>query len=52
MGNTVHFPILQEQKPDVTTEYAGECAKLIQAFDERFRDVKNKLDMFATPFNV
>ena len=54
-GNTVHFPTLQEQKPDVTTEYAGECAKLIQAFDERFHDVKNiqkELDVFATPFNV
>ncbi|KAK0153315.1 General transcription factor II-I repeat domain-containing protein 2A [Merluccius polli] len=42
-GNTVHFPTLQEQKPDVTTEYAGECAKLIQAFDERFHDVKNTI---------
>uniref|UniRef100_A0A8C4FES4 HAT C-terminal dimerisation domain-containing protein n=1 Tax=Dicentrarchus labrax TaxID=13489 RepID=A0A8C4FES4_DICLA len=55
MGNTVHFPTLQEQKPDVTTEYAGECAKLIQAFDERFHDVENiqkELDMFAMPFNV
>ncbi|TWW71158.1 General transcription factor II-I repeat domain-containing protein 2A [Takifugu flavidus] len=54
-GNTVHFPTLQEQKPDVMTEYAGECAKLVQAFDERFHDVKNiqrELDMFATPFNV
>ncbi|KAJ8285834.1 hypothetical protein GJAV_G00031440 [Gymnothorax javanicus] len=54
-GNTVHFPTLQEQKPDVMTEYAGECAKLSQAFDERFLNVKNiqkELDMFATPFNV
>lgn len=33
-GNTVPFPTLQEQKPDVMTEYAGECAKLVQAFDE------------------
>ena len=47
----VHFPTLQEQKPDV----AGEFAKLIQAFYERFHDVKNiqkELEMFATPFNV
>lgn len=54
-GNTVHFPTLQEQQPDVPTEYAGECAKLIQAFDERFHDVKNvqkELDMFVMPFNV
>lgn len=31
------------------------CAKLIQAFDDRFQDVKNiqkELEMFATPFNV
>ena len=51
----MHFPTLQERRPDVTTEYAGECAKLIQAFDERFQDVKNvqkELDMFAMPFNV
>ncbi|KAL7395576.1 hypothetical protein ABVT39_019609 [Epinephelus coioides] len=44
-----------EQEPDVMTEYAGECAKLIQAFDERFHDVKyiqKELDMFAMPFNV
>ncbi|XP_070409546.1 general transcription factor II-I repeat domain-containing protein 2A-like [Nothobranchius furzeri] len=54
-GNTVHFPTLQEQKPDVTSEYAIECAKLIQAFDNRFQDVKRiqkELDIFATPFNV
>lgn len=30
-GNTVHFRTLQEQKPDVTSEYASECAKLIHA---------------------
>lgn len=54
-GNTVHLPTQQEQQPDDTTGYAGECAKLVQAFDERFQDVKKlqkELDMFATPFNV
>lgn len=51
----MHFPTLQEQKPGVMAEYAGECAKLIQAFDERFHDVKNvqkEVDIFAMPFNV
>lgn len=54
-GNTVLLPTLQEQKCDVTTEYPSECAKLIQAFDERFHDVKNiqkELDLFATPLNM
>lgn len=54
-GNTVHFPTLQEQKLAMTAEYAGECAKLLQAFSERFQDVKSKhkeLQIFATPFNV
>ncbi len=54
-GDTAHFPILQEQKPTVTTEDAGECERLIQAFDERFHDVKSKqkqLNMFATLCNV
>jgi len=54
-GNTVHFPTLQEQKPAVTSEYAAECAKLLQAFGERFQDMKSKqreLNIFATPFNV
>ncbi|RXN38641.1 general transcription factor II-I repeat domain-containing 2-like protein [Labeo rohita] len=52
---TVHFPTLQEQKPAMTTEYAGECAKLLQAFGERFQDIKskqNELKIFAVPFNV
>lgn len=32
-----------EQKPvTTTTESAGECAKLLQAFGERFQDMKNK----------
>ena len=54
-GNTVHFPTLREQKPSTTLEYASECAKLLEAFGERFRDVKSKqmeLNIFATPFNV
>uniref|UniRef100_UPI00358F5BAB general transcription factor II-I repeat domain-containing protein 2B-like n=1 Tax=Myxine glutinosa TaxID=7769 RepID=UPI00358F5BAB len=54
-GNTIHFPTLQEQKPAVTSEYAAECAKLLQAFGERFQDMKSKqreLNIFATPFNV
>ncbi|KAK8397584.1 hypothetical protein O3P69_004391 [Scylla paramamosain] len=54
-SNTVHFPTLQEQNPSTTDEYAGECAKLIEAFSERFKDVKSKqqeLNIFATPFNV
>ncbi|XP_073687696.1 general transcription factor II-I repeat domain-containing protein 2A-like [Garra rufa] len=52
---TVHFPTLQEHKPAMTTEYAGECAKLLQAFGERFQDIKskqNELKIFAVPFNV
>lgn len=54
-SNTVHFPTLQEQNPSTTDEYAGECAKLIEAFSQRFKDVKSKqqeLNIFATPFNV
>ncbi|KAJ8038488.1 General transcription factor II-I repeat domain-containing protein 2A [Holothuria leucospilota] len=54
-GNTVHFPTLQGQKPSTTSEYAAESAKLIEAFGERFQDVKEKqeeLSTFATPFNV
>ncbi|XP_045114791.1 general transcription factor II-I repeat domain-containing protein 2-like [Portunus trituberculatus] len=54
-SNTVHFPTLQEQNPSTTDEYAGECAKLIEAFSERFKDMKSKqqeLNIFATPFNV
>ncbi|KAK3893510.1 hypothetical protein Pcinc_000218 [Petrolisthes cinctipes] len=54
-SNTVHFPALQGQKPSTTYEYAGECAKLIEAFSEKFRDVKSKqqeLNIFATPYNV
>ncbi|XP_069840988.1 general transcription factor II-I repeat domain-containing protein 2B-like [Dendropsophus ebraccatus] len=54
-SNTVHFPILEGQKPSTTLEYAGECAQLIEAFSERFQDVKSKqmeLNIFSTPFNV
>ncbi|CAK6436213.1 unnamed protein product [Pipistrellus nathusii] len=54
-NNTMHFPTLEGQKPSTTLEYASECAKLIEAFNERFKDVKSKqmeLDIFATPFNV
>ncbi|KAJ4931375.1 hypothetical protein JOQ06_025672 [Pogonophryne albipinna] len=54
-GNTVHFPTLQEQKPAVTSEYAGECGKLHQAFRERFQDVnryQKELNIFTTLFNV
>ncbi len=43
-GNTVHFPTLQEQKPAMTAEYAGECAKLHQAFGKRFQDMKSKMN--------
>ena len=51
----MHFLTLEEQNPSTTIEYAGECTKLIEAFNERFKDVKIKqmeLNMFATPFNV
>ncbi|XP_016061495.1 PREDICTED: general transcription factor II-I repeat domain-containing protein 2B-like isoform X1 [Miniopterus natalensis] len=54
-NNTVHFPTLEGQKPSSTVEYAGECAKLTEALNERFRDIKSKqmeLNIFATPFNV
>ena len=52
---TAHFPTLEGQNPSTTIEYAGECAKLIEAFNERFKDVKSKqmeLNIFATPVNV
>ena len=52
---TVDFPTLEGQNPSTTIEYTGECAKLIEAFNERFKDVKTKqmeLNIFATPFNV
>ena len=54
-NNTAHFPTLQEQKLFTTSEYGDECAKLIEAFSERFKDVTSKqqeLNIFATPFNV
>nr|KAF6450450.1 hypothetical protein HJG59_008344 [Molossus molossus] len=54
-NNTVHFPTLEGQKLSMTLEYAGECAKLIEGFNERFKDMKSKqmeLNIFATPFNV
>ena len=54
-GITVHFPTLQEQKPAVTSEYADECEKLLQAFGESFQDLKTKqkeLNMFTAPFTV
>nr|KAF6492436.1 hypothetical protein HJG59_009639 [Molossus molossus] len=54
-NNTVHYPTLEEQKPSRTLEYAGECAKLIEALNERLKDMKSKqmkLDIVATPFNV
>ncbi len=46
----LHFPTLQEQKP-LLSEYAGECAKLLQAFGERFQNMKikqKKLKIFTT----
>ncbi|CDW60368.1 hypothetical protein TTRE_0000874001 [Trichuris trichiura] len=54
-ANMVHFPTLQGQQPSTTLEYAGECAKLFEAFGERFNDVKSRqmqLNIFAIPFNV
>nr|KAF6500962.1 hypothetical protein HJG59_007983 [Molossus molossus] len=54
-NNMVHFPILEGQKPSMIVEYAGECAKLTEAFNERFKDMKSKqikLNVFATPLNV
>lgn len=41
-GYMVHFPTLQGKKPAMTSEYAGECAKLLQAFGEKFQDMKSK----------
>ena len=52
---TVHFPTLEGQNPSTTIEYDSECAELIEAFNERFKDVKSKqmeLNIFATPVNV
>nr|KAF6469809.1 hypothetical protein HJG59_011166 [Molossus molossus] len=46
----VHFPTLKGQKPSITLEYAGECAKLIEAFNERFNSMKSEqmeLNIFA-----
>nr|KAF6462269.1 hypothetical protein HJG59_011307 [Molossus molossus] len=54
-SNTVHFPTLKGQKPSRTHEYAGENAKLIEAFNERFKEVKSKqmeLNIFAALFSV
>nr|KAF6492378.1 hypothetical protein HJG59_009583 [Molossus molossus] len=54
-NNTVHFPTLEGQKPTMILEYAGECVKLIEAFNERFKDLKSKqmeLNIFATQFNM
>nr|KAF6407290.1 hypothetical protein HJG59_009933 [Molossus molossus] len=54
-NNMVHFPTLEGQKPSMTIEYVAECAKRIEAFNERFKDVKSKqmeLNIFATLFNV
>lgn len=51
----MHFPTLQEQKTSKTSGYAGKYAKLLQAFGERFQDIKSKqkeLDIFPMPFNV
>ena len=52
---TVHFPTLEGENPSTTIEYASVFVKLIEAFNERFKDVKSKqmeLNIFATPFNV
>nr|KAF6501055.1 hypothetical protein HJG59_008042 [Molossus molossus] len=54
-NNKVHFPTLEGQKHCRTLEYAVECSKLIETFNERFKDMKSKpmkLNIFATPFNV
>ena len=54
-NDTTHFPTLQEQKPPTTAEHALVCAKISEAFIERFPDMKCKrmeLDIFAAPFNV
>ena len=51
----MHFSTLERQKPSTTLEYPGECAKLIEAFNEKFKDLdskQNELNIFATPFNV
>ena len=46
-NNAVNFPTLAGQKPSTTLEYANECAKLIVAFNERFKDVKSKVRNWA-----
>nr|KAF6492499.1 hypothetical protein HJG59_009690 [Molossus molossus] len=54
-NNTVHFPTLEGQKPSRTLDYAGECGKLIEAFNERLKEVTSKqmeLNIFARLFNV
>ncbi|KAL6463909.1 hypothetical protein MHYP_G00283000 [Metynnis hypsauchen] len=56
-GNVGHFPTLQNHNPvpERTKEYANECTYLLEAFAQRFQDVKAKeqdLNIFATPFNV
>ncbi|XP_062977902.1 uncharacterized protein LOC134395670 [Elgaria multicarinata webbii] len=54
-GNTLYFPTLQGLNPESTSEYAWECANLLQIFSERFQDLEEKepeLNMFATPFSI
>ncbi|XP_069811921.1 general transcription factor II-I repeat domain-containing protein 2A-like [Dendropsophus ebraccatus] len=51
-SNTVHFPILEGQKPSTTLEYAGECAQLIEAFSERFQDLQSNDELKARYNNV
>lgn len=46
---------LQEQKPVMTSEYAAECAELLQAFGERLQDTRSKQkeqNIFAMLLNV
>lgn len=47
------FPVLQDQKLVLTSEYASQCAKL--AFGKSFWEIQSKqkeLNMFVTSFNV
>lgn len=53
-NNMVHFSFLEGQKPSMTLEYDGECRKLVEAFNERFKNMKHRqmeLNIFATLCN-
>jgi len=50
-----HFHTLEKQNPTSCAQYALECSGLLESFNARFHDIKNKqleLDIFSIAFNV